>query len=180
MFTNDWFNITARVNFEKYINPSKKINMLEVGCYEGQASYWLMEHTTPDSLLTVVDTFDGSADLPNEENLVQRFMENTEKYKDRIEVSVGFSCDRLKDLNGMLFDFIYIDASHTAADTMEDMVLAFPLLDDGGIMIIDDYTWGDQMDFYNIPRPGINAFLTVYGNQLDVLEKNSQVVLRKK
>jgi predicted O-methyltransferase YrrM len=182
MFTNNWFEITAKVNFEKYVglpNPEgEPRHFLEVGCYEGQASVWMLENTV--ARLTVVDTFVGGEDLPDEKDLLKRFTENIEPFEDRIIVRQGTSQDVLKKLTENVYDFIYIDGSHLAKNVLEDAILAFPLLKEGGTMIFDDYTWGQGMNFYDIPKTGIDAFLLVYGNQLDILEKNSQCIIRKK
>ena len=180
VYTNSWFEITGKVNFEKYILPLKEmsdLNFLEVGCYEGQTSNWLLDNTNAE--LTVVDTFEGGQDLPDEVDLLQRFKNNTEAHKDRICIEIGRSQEKLRDEAPESYDFIYIDGSHLAGDTLEDAVLAFRLLKKGGIMIFDDYTWGARMCFYDIPRTGIDAFVLVFGNQLEVLEKNSQMVIRK-
>jgi len=184
VFTNNWFEVTAKGNFEKYLLPltkdeSKSFNFLEVGCYEGQASVWLMENTT--AKLTVIDTFEGSKehDKQFEKTLLNRFTENIAPHEKRVEVLVGTSREHLKRLENDSYDFIYIDGSHQASDVLEDAVLAFPLLRKNGIMIFDDYTWGLGMEHYDIPVFGIDAFLAVYGNQLKVLEKNSQVIISK-
>jgi len=180
MFTNNWFEITAKANFEKYIlGTLENQSFLEIGCYEGQASIWLMENTQAE--LTVIDTFKGSKehDSKFETTLLERFLENTKPYIGRILPLKGTSQKYLKTLELISYDFIYIDGSHEAKDVLEDAVLAFPLLKEGGIIIFDDYTWGQGMDFYDIPRTGIDAFLLVYGNQLELLEKNSQCIIRK-
>jgi predicted O-methyltransferase YrrM len=173
-FTNDWFKITGIKNFEKY--APKEGNFLEIGCYEGQASLWLMENTK--AMLTVIDTFAGGQDLPAEVNLLERFKDNTYEYNDRISIEIGRSQQRLIRLDDY-FDFIYIDGSHLASDTLEDAVLSFRLLKKGGIMIFDDYTWGRQLPLDQIPAVGIDAFVMAYVNKLEVLEKNSQLILRK-
>jgi predicted O-methyltransferase YrrM len=173
-FTNNWFEITAKKNFEKY--APKEGHFLEIGCYEGQASCWLMENTKAN--LVVIDTFSGGQDLPEEVNLLERFETNTHLYKDRIEIIEGKSQEMLKSMIDT-FDFIYIDGSHLASDTLEDAVLSFRLLKKGGIMIFDDYTWGRHLPPAEIPAVGIDAFVYVYANQLEVLERNSQLILRK-
>jgi len=183
MFTNNWFQITGENNFKKYLLPLAQIedrSFLEVGCYEGRASVWLLENTKGD--LTVIDTFKGSKehDSQFEKTLLARFTENIKPYKDRVEIIEGTSSKYLKRLVDNAYDFIYIDGSHQASDVLEDAILVFPLLKTNGIMIFDDYTWGQGMDYYDIPVTGIDAFLNVYGNQLDILEKNSQVIIRKK
>jgi predicted O-methyltransferase YrrM len=179
-YTNNWFEITGRANFEKYVLPLKEIpylKCLEVGCYEGQTSNWLLNNT--NAVLTVMDTFAGGQDLPDEVDLLQRFKDNTEAHKDRIYIEKGKSQEKLREEAPESYDFAYIDGSHLAGDTLEDAVLAFRLLRKGGIMIFDDYTWGAGMGFYDIPRTGIDAFVLVFGNQLEVLERNSQMVIRK-
>ena len=182
MFTNNWFETTAKDNFEEYILPMEMIGdvrFLEIGCYEGQASRWLMENTK--AMLVVVDTFKGSMehDSKFEKTLFERFAENLQPYNDRVIVKKGPSQRKLRELEFDSFDFIYVDGSHQASDVLEDAVLAFPLLRKGGIMIFDDYIWGKGMNYYNVPSSGINAFLSIYGNQIVVLEKNSQVVIKK-
>lgn len=184
-FSNIWFEITAKRNFEKY--APKEGNFLEIGCYEGQASLWLMENTK--AMLTVIDTFAGGQDLPAEVGLINRFSDNIEEYADRITTRVGKSQDIIRqegglhkdfeDINGGRFDFIYIDGSHLASDTLEDAVLSFRLLKRGGIMIFDDYTWGRQLPLDQIPAVGIDAFVMAYVNKLEVLERNSQLILRR-
>lgn len=174
-FTNDWFKITGIKNFEKY--APKDGLFLEIGCYEGQASLWLMENTKAD--LVVIDTFAGGQDLPAEVNLIGRFKENLKGYEDRIEVVVGKSQEILNFRMKNRYDFIYIDGSHLASDTLEDAVLSFRLLKKGGIMIFDDYTWGRQLPLDQIPAVGIDAFVMAYVNKLEVLERNSQLILRR-
>lgn len=181
MFTNKWFEQTGKANFEKYVKPltGGDLNFLEVGCYEGQASVWMLENTK--AKLVVVDTFNGSKehDPIFEQTLRARFDSNIEPYKDRVLVLEGTSQEKLKQELNSYFDFIYIDGSHQASDVLEDAVLAFPLLKENGIMIFDDYTWGHGMSHYDIPTTGIDAFLFVYANQLEELEKNSQVIIKK-
>ena len=120
----------------------------------------------------------GGQDLPDEVNLLDRFVENTKSYVNRISILKGKSSEKLKDLD-FFYDFIYIDGSHLASDTLEDAVLVFPLLKKGGIMIFDDYTWGQGLDIYQRPCFGVDAFVNVYGNQLIVLERNSQLIIKK-
>ena len=181
MFTNNWFEITGIKNFEKYVLPlttsGQPLKFLEVGCYEGRASVWLMENT--NAKLVVIDTFAGGEDLPDEKDLLTRFRENIAPFKDRVEIWQGTSQDNLKELSKEDFDFIYIDGSHLAKSVLEDAVLAFPLLKKNGIMIFDDYTWRGSTNQYELPAMGIDAFLFVYADQLEILEKNSQVIITK-
>ena len=184
MFSNNWFEVTAKANFAKYVAPFKTSDtgtkFLEIGCYEGQATLWMLEHTDAD--ITVIDTFEGSREHGDESSMFERFEENIKPYVERVRANIGASQQQLKVLAiaEKTYDFIYIDGSHEAKDVLEDAVLAFPLLKSGGTMIFDDYTWRGSENQYELPAMGIDAFLHVYADQLEVLEKNSQVIIKKK
>lgn len=186
MFTNNWFQTTAKANFEKYLLPlkDKPVSFLEIGCYEGQSSLWMLENvlTHKNSGLTVIDTFEGSPEHGEENDLLERFKENIKGYSPRI--LKGNSRFFLKNLainqfDDIEYDFIYVDGSHEATDVLEDAVLSFPLLKTGGLMIFDDYQFGSQLDKHLTPKPAIDAFLEVYANKIKVLDINGQVILQK-
>jgi hypothetical protein len=60
---------------------------------------------------------------------------------------------------------------------MADMVLSWDLLKLGGIMIIHDYDWPSPA----LERPAIavDAFLDSYQPSLELLAKDSRVIVRK-
>ena len=70
------------------------------------------------------------------------------------------------------YDFIYIDASHEPDDVMSDAVLSFELLKQDGLLIFDDYGWGDC-------AKGIDGFINAYQKKIEVFEKSYQVFIRK-
>ena len=72
----------------------------------------------------------------------------------------------------ILYDFIYVDASHNKDLVLTDAILSFDLLVEDGLMIFDDYGWGDCKD-------GIDAFLNCFDSQIEVFYKDWQVYLRK-
>ena len=81
-----------------------------------------------------------------------------------------------------VFDFIYIDGSHMACDVLEDALLCWPLVKDDGIIIFDDYKWCcpvDRSNPYLKAKIALNAFISVFADQLELLEKTQQVVIRK-
>jgi predicted O-methyltransferase YrrM len=89
----------------------------------------------------------------------------------------------LKQLgNEPLFDFAYIDASHTAYGTLEDAVLTHPLIKSGGIIIFDDYKWKDpnRPSDTDSPELGINCFVNAYADFYDVIFVGYQVGLKKR
>lgn len=191
-FTTDWFssNIPIWDSFLNHLKHKSDLNFLEVGCWEGRATCWLLENILTDSTsrITVIDTFGGSPEESGMngldfENVYSRFKHNIEEYNDKVTILHGYSNDMLKQLsNNSLFDFAYIDASHTAYGTLEDAILTHPLIKSGGIIIFDDYQWKDasRPSPTDSPELGINCFITAYSDFYDIVFKGYQVILRKK
>jgi hypothetical protein len=191
-FTTDWFSNNIPmwdITLQEFKNKPN-LNFLEVGCWEGRATCWLLENILTDksSKITVVDSFGGSPEETgmkelNLTDILSRFKHNTSDYQNQITIHQGYSSTILKQLpSESQFDFAYIDASHTAYGTLEDAVLTHPLIKPGGIIIFDDYLWKDP----NRPSPtdspelGINCFYNTYADFYDVLFSGYQVGLLKK
>ena len=69
---------------------------------------------------------------------------------------------RLLEENHRAFDFIYVDGS----DVLVDLVLGFRLLTIGGLCICDDYLWEGQSDPRHSPKMAIDAFSSIFSEQL--------------
>jgi len=178
-----WFDITGRANFEKHLLPlrDQPLYCLQLGCFEGDASIWLMENI-PRSRLVDIDTFKGSdehAEFDMAE--VQRiYYKRTGPYQmDRIMTWIG-ETSLISSWPGKEFDFIYVDADHHATSVLRDAVLAWPLLKPGGLMAFDDYEWGQSVPVLDTPQPAINAFVGVFREELEIMEQNVQVWVRKR
>ena len=79
-----------------------------------------------------------------------------------------------------LYDFIYIDASHTAPDVLTDACMAWPLLKKDGVMVFDDYLWGDPKNILHRPKLAVDAFTNIFAEQLLPVHFGYQAVVRKK
>lgn len=180
-FTYNWSHVREWWSdlFERYELPGKpNLNFLEVGCYEGQATLWLVENilTHPTSGITVVDTFAGSPELPPQPYLYERFMENVgHNYK--VAVIRENSRKALRNL-AIGRDFIYIDGSHHSRDVLCDAVQSWELLKPGGLLVFDDYGWSTPED-QNGPAPAIDAFCACYMDELKVIHCDYQVAVEK-
>lgn len=158
----------------------KKFNFaLEIGCFEGLTSNYICDNLLePDGRLICIDPLedyylkDGSDEKTNQLFVGQydRFIKNTKGQP--IELIQTESKEAYHILQNYLFAFIYIDGSHLENDVYFDGVNCFKLLRAGGYMLFDDYTWGEC-------GKGIDTFLSEYGNQLSVIKKNEQVLIRK-
>jgi predicted O-methyltransferase YrrM len=178
-FTQLWFDATGRENFVKYVTPLSG-EFLEIGCYEGRATCWMLNNTKAN--VTVIDTFRGSPEMVelgvNMTGIKQRFIENIKPWKNRVTIFEGNSQDILRIINKR-FDFVYVDGSHYAGDALRDIVYAWDLLKPNGIMIMDDYTWGNFEEGAAVTRMAIDAFLRCYKGQYHGLTKNAQCVVKR-
>lgn len=150
--SNDWFDKLAKHNFElvipKFINPKF---ILEVGCYEGASTTWLIEHIRSDAQIVCVDPWEpfGDFDAAHMKEVEGRFLENVHEAQkvggalltSRKEASRTALPALLADADygASSFDFIYVDGSHDASDVLFDATLCWELLKPGGVIAFDDY-----------------------------------------
>lgn len=193
-FSCDW--LSPHLPFwEALLGETKPTRLLEIGCFEGRATTFLIERcsTFGSVSITCVDTWRGSADLAPERmaGVEQRFDHNVAAA--RRAASSKITLAKIKDdssvalprliVDGQRFDFIYVDGSHTAPDVLRDAVLAFHLLRVGGLMVFDDYLWcmeaHDWQDALNMPKPAIDAFVNLYARKLKVVSISYQLALVK-
>lgn len=192
-FTVDWFSRFAHV-WKDLIAKHKPSRFLEIGSYEGRSACFVLENVASvrPVELHCVDTWAGGVGhgktAMNE--VEKRFDRNLQVAGSRVEAAKVFkykahSADALVQLLAQgkkeYFDFIYIDGSHQAPDVLTDCVLAFRLLKVGGVMVLDDYLWivdsagqlaqvGEEQ-FYNLPKPAIDAFVNIFQRKMRVLHQ---------
>jgi len=177
-FTSDWFtpNIPAWENLFRWIQWDKSAPKLviEIGCYEGRASLWIVDNLLENeaSRLYCVDVFTG---LHEPGSYYQRFQQNITESdrRSRIIVRATTSIEFLIDFAaaGQKADFIYVDGAHRAANVLEDLVLSFRVLRNGGIIICDDYLGGDasRSDVtLSSPKVAIDAFTTIFRDRIEI------------
>ncbi len=189
-FRYNWFK-HAKTNFELYINKFKglpNLRFLEIGSFEGMYTLWLLENILTDtsSKITCIDTFEGNEERYfagiDTNNLFSIFNDNISRYKDKVIILKGKSQEQLRkdEFRYPIYDFIYIDGSHRAPDTLEDIILSSRLLKPLGIMILDDYQWDFPVnDEIEHPKIAIDAFLSIFRKEYKLLSKNYQVVIEK-
>lgn len=176
-FTADW--LAPHTAFWRQFLPGlRPASVLEVGCYEGRATTFLIDECAkfgPMSV-TAVDTWAGSVDLAPDRmvGVEERFDRNVALARQssgnlvRLEKIKKPSDVALSELRvrGARFDLIYIDASHVACDVLTDAVLAWGLLNVSGMLIFDDYDWhiepAGRQDPLNMPKPAIDAFALMF------------------
>ena len=80
--------------------------------------------------------------------------------------------------NKNMFDFIYIDGSHLLLDCYSDLILAWNVLEKGGIIAIDDYLYKKDT-ILDSPFEAVNHFLKCYEGKYNLLDKGYRVFLQK-
>jgi predicted O-methyltransferase YrrM len=189
MFSSNWFDNLAKHNFENIIKPEfqgKDMKYLEIGCFEGASLHYMFSNVmTNESTATVIDPFIFT------NNQYEVFSNNIRNYENRIQLFIDYSQNALKNLNENEYDFIYIDGDHTSGGVLMDAILSFPLLKKRGIIIFDDYLWryngehtlvdldDENLKHPNNPFTGINTFLTMNKDKIQILESNWQMIIRK-
>ncbi len=197
-FTESWFDPMIPVWTQIFEQFRDIENVLEVGCFEGRATVWLCENilTNPDKKYhyDIVDTFAGSLDESGMEGTKSRldsenFIENNFRHNISFFENISFNIH--KGLSQKIlptlewtekYDFIYIDASHRADDTLVDAYFANKMLRSGGLLIFDDFAWKDPKNLHvvNSPELGIQIFNTMYDTQYDLFFHGYQVGFIKK
>jgi predicted O-methyltransferase YrrM len=133
--------------------------------------------------MTCIDPF-----LGNPENVVEGYEKDAQKTfeanikaigaQDKVTLLTIKSHDALKYLHNNHFDVIYLDGSHITTDVLRDVCLAWPLLKHGGVIIFDDYQYGNaMMDAF--PRLAIDAFQKIFRKEIIELHRGWQMIWRK-
>jgi predicted O-methyltransferase YrrM len=146
--------------------------ILEVGSFEGRSALFFLA-TFPQARLTCVDLFTP--------RLSAKFGNNVGRYRDRVTKLRGRSAAVLDRLAAekRRYDVIYIDGGHRRAEVIADSVLAWELLNVGGVLIWDDYLWKTDRPSAARPQHAIDLFCHAFAPCLRELHRDYQVIVTK-
>lgn len=171
-------------------NPKK---ILEIGTFVGTSLIEMLK-LYPDAKGYAIDRWknyeeEGAKMLSAiEENDISRvFYENVLKagMSHRITALKGDSVDMLLKLHNTKerFDFIYVDGGHKCLDCYTDMVLAWNLLERGGVLAVDDVLYncdkvikGEVLEY---PLMAKHHFMEKYKGQYDVISDSYRLFIVK-
>jgi len=203
----DIFELMLKYFNINYSSKKGQVRVLEIGTYTGISLINILKNI-PNSIGYGLDTWKnynekalvGDTDmLKNIENLdiEKSFYMNiiSSQLEDRMFGIKGDSHKVLIDMilnSSKKYDLIYIDRSHSSIDVYTDCYLSFILLNNGGMMIIDDYMYNveeESIPILNIkenpnllrhcPYDGINKFLERHKNEYKVLNMSYRIFLQK-
>ena len=166
----------------------KPIKILEIGVYKGEAMEKFAQvflESNNDAEYYGIDTWEGSPeyveiDFKEIERAALGRKEASPR-KNNIHFIKKESVIALPELviKKIMFDIIYIDASHVAKDVLYDSTLAMKLLNINGIVIFDDYLWQKLEPAIFTPKPAIDSILNIFKDELTVLNMGYQVIAKK-
>ena len=193
-FTKDWFNWAPEVWTQLIPLLPERRAFLEIGSFEGRSAVWIAENMAQDgSHIDCIDTWEGG-----EEHSAEDMAAVEAAFDDNVRISNGYYgggrlISKYKETStyalanriietagGNLYDFIYIDGSHIAKDVLTDACMAWPLLKPKGLMVFDDYMWGNPRDILHRPKPAIDAFCNLFAEEAEIVHVGYQLVVRKK
>ena len=180
--STDYFSINAYY-WNSIINKNfKDFSYLEIGSWEGNSASYILKNFKTKKVICV-DIWDKYDDKYKEENLkrFENFKSNLNEFKERFSFFKNTS-DEFFINNNEKFDLIYIDGWHQAPQVYKDINNAWNFLNINGIIICDDYFYGDIRNNLdnNLPANAINKFLLEKKDKLKIIcINNSQIFLKK-
>ena len=145
---HDWFSHNICRWYQTFLLdlPKKKINILEIGSYEGNSSVFLLK-TIPESIITCVDSFKKYNQLQKKNDfktLYSNFLSNISIFKSRVRLFKMKSHNFFHKLEkkkickkNTKFDLIYIDGSHYYQDIINDGNSALKFLIKDGLAVTE-------------------------------------------
>jgi peptidoglycan/xylan/chitin deacetylase (PgdA/CDA1 family) len=125
---------------------------LEIGVFKGKYLSVLYKLSRPDEIVVGVDFFAGFSSMQDGVDIVRANIAEACGDQARLRIvvadSMQLTSDRIaEETGGAGFRFISIDGGHTRELVLHDLELAYPLLQRGGIIALDDA--------FNYTTPGV-------------------------
>lgn len=172
-----WDNFTMHVPLwtqvlDHFFKDQKNLKFLELGSGNGLCANFMLDNyncyldTVDMEELRVVAVEGIDYEISTIQNL-KPFID-----KKRCQFHEMTTKNFLLNNQDKVYDFIYIDAAHTKEAVLYDAINSFPLLKPEGLMIFDDYGWGNCGE-------GIDAFLNIFEDYIEIFHKEWQVMIKK-
>lgn len=173
-FTRDWFSHNIPIWVEKLqsLKNLPHLNIVEIGSYQGMSACWFLDYllTDENAKITCIEPgfqpqFDANISKTGNAHKVRKLE--------------AFSQDVLGELEKNSYDLAYIDGCHLAESVLQDAILSWPLVKVNGLIIFDDYEWNDPETLTKTTKIGVDLFLELFKNQIEIVHKGYQVFVKK-
>ena len=171
--SQNYFSINSYY-WKKIIKTNfKKFSYLEIGSFEGSSALFVLKNFITTEVCCV--------DSWNDKVEFKRFIFNLNRFKGKYKFFKKTS-DSFFSKNSKKFDLIYIDGSHEKSQVFKDLVNSWKILNKDGVIICDDYFYGDiyKKINTNIPIQAINKFFKLNKKKIKVLCVNNNQIFFKK
>lgn len=153
--------------FERF--KDKPVSCLEIGVFEGGSAVWFL-----DNILTHKDS-----DYLGVDDVIRgRARDNLSKHPEEKWMLVNGDSNKILPLmikEQYTFDMIYIDGCHQVEYALNDLMNSIRLLNDGGVILIDDYEHPD----YGLKEP-IDNYLDDSSSICDILFRTYRIGIQRK
>ena len=180
----DWFshNIPVwEVILNKEVDHEKKTKYLEIGSWEGRSVVHICEKFK-NFQVTVVDPYmeykeiDKFVKKQNIDETYNTLKKNLKNFSDRVEIYRTTS-KKFFENNQKKYNLIYIDGSHKSKDVEDDFLNSLKILEDGGLIILDDFTWNHYENICDNPIGGILPVLKK-NEHLKIISASNQLIVK--
>lgn len=166
----------------------RAVRVLEIGCFEGQASLWFAHNLCGvlGSQVVCVDphSYEGQIIPPDEaarwmgndhQAIQSRFLANTLDERRAGKITYFNMTSDLFFMTADVewtYDLIYLDGNHIASSVLVDSCHAWMHLRKGGLLMWDDYRWkGRTKGKKDRPRMAIDSFLRCFEGQYEFVSE---------
>ncbi len=171
--------------FKKFELKNSNINYLEIGCFEGRSSVYILEQLEKAYCYFVdpfkeYDEMTESTHQKNFTSIFENFSNNVQEFDGRYEIHQSTSDLFFNRLNiSQKFDLVYVDGSHLSEDVYRDAINVDKHLNKGGFIIFDDFFWFWYDERNDNPFFGITKFLYENKKNYKTVYLGDQLILRK-
>tara|TARA_R110000803_G_C11859309_1_gene306941 strand:- start:65 stop:691 length:627 start_codon:yes stop_codon:yes gene_type:complete len=177
------------------VNDTQERHILEIGSFEGKSTIWFLENLLQNnnSTITCIDPWTSYSQDTNSFNSYNKsdaewdFTSHKETFLYNISqsgvesktiVKQGYSTEIIPQLilEQKQYDIIFIDGNHTAPFVLMDAVLSWNCLKSEGVMIFDDYTWGNGRLG---PQLAIDSFINIFTDYCDIVYSGYRKAIKK-
>lgn len=167
-YTVDWFSGGEDLKQIIKFDSESELHILEIGSFEGKSTIWFLENLlkNPKSTITCVDPWTSYSQNSDSFNSY-----NTE----------GTEWNFKSHKNTLLYNISESGSeNHTSPFVLTDCVLSWYVLKEHGLMIFDDYLWGNgSLDPVLTPKPAVDSFINIYSAYSTVVWDSYKKAIQK-
>ena len=179
-FTDDIAKDNINYIFGRFGIPNLWV---EIGTFEGGTAFHISDtfsHYVKKMQIYCIDPHSTSDDLKqNLQDVQARFLHNLGvcKNKNIVYIQKPSAEGLIELINQNVYpQFVYVDGDHKGSTVLTDLVLAFHMLEPGGVILCDDTNWKHPADSgipdspSMTPRMAVENFIQCNWHRLTVLD----------